>query len=411
MSVLLDEIKRINPTAGHKLERQKFCTDSDLKWLTREDLRELFPGEHDLRLRKTIYETIHRQRPIGLLLSEMKDFIPDDALRAALSNTGVLVDYLHILKDMKAQMDNVQTFLDAHISLLEDIKKTQPNKKADEGGFEVLKDISPDAQSSSSSWWNGSSSTIPTETQKFPHEEPQYSANSWRSGSSSSVPMETQYENPPRRSLLDSPGTSRASTGGPVPSVNPTGFSPHTTRRTIKYKMELSGNTLDAHQQILDRIQNQDSSSVSLNLVNSSDMDSDVTLLFCPIASRAGTDVETAMKRVKDDKLVILVVMRHSHEVKPVAPKRTWSHFSNVLLHTTVFYHDTVNGLLNCQENTDAICEIRKELLKHSYETAAEFVVPEHGNSERFPSEPAYGVRRANSVKNAGYYFSSLFRR
>lgn len=50
----------------------------------------------------------------------------------ALSNNGVLVDYLHLLKDMKAQLNNVQSFLEAHISLLEDIK-AQPQQKHDTG--------------------------------------------------------------------------------------------------------------------------------------------------------------------------------------------------------------------------------------------------------------------------------------
>ncbi|XP_029966141.1 uncharacterized protein LOC115401901 [Salarias fasciatus] len=377
MSVLLEKIKSIDQRAASKLEELDFRTDSDLKCLTREDLRELFPGERDLRLRKTIFETIHQQRPISLLLNEMKGFIPEESLRAALNGSGVLVNYLHILKDMKAQMDNVQTFLDAHISLLEDIKKTQPNKKPDEGVFEALTDTEPKPKQQMSS----SPPRVPVTTQTSPQENP-------------------------RRSQFDSPGTSRASSGPPLP-VNPTGFSPQTTKRTIKCKLEISGKTLGAHQQILDRVQNQDSSSVSLSLVKSPVGDSDVTLLFCPISSRAGTDIEAAMKRIKDDQLVILVMMRHSHEVKSVAMQRTWSYFPNIVLHTTVFYHDTVNGLLNCQENADAIFQIRKELLKHSSETAEESAVPEYGNSDRFPAQdfpaPAQSINRSNIVRKSNY--------
>lgn len=50
----------------------------------------------------------------------------------ALTNNGVLVHYLHLMKDMKAQLNNVQSFLEAHIRLLEDIK-AQPEQKHDTG--------------------------------------------------------------------------------------------------------------------------------------------------------------------------------------------------------------------------------------------------------------------------------------
>lgn len=39
----------------------EFYTDSDIKTLTREDLNELLPGTRNLRLRKDIFETIHKQ--------------------------------------------------------------------------------------------------------------------------------------------------------------------------------------------------------------------------------------------------------------------------------------------------------------------------------------------------------------
>lgn len=103
------------------------------------------------------------QKPIEKLLKDLRGFLPDDSIKGmflfnlffkiyfkmaissekhdcvnlvlcsdALSNNGVLVDYLHLLKDMKAQMNNVQSFLEAHIRLLEDIK-AQPQQKHDTG--------------------------------------------------------------------------------------------------------------------------------------------------------------------------------------------------------------------------------------------------------------------------------------
>lgn len=367
MSVLLREIKRSNPRAADKLEWLEFCTDSELRTLTRDDLLELFPGEQNFRMRKAIFETVHRQEPVGSVLKEMKDSVPDESLRAALSKKGVLADHLNILKEMKTQMNDMQTILDAQISLLEYVQKPQPETNCNKGGLPV-KDNSPD----SSSWRNISIFSVSTEKPEHPPEDP------------------------PQKPQVDSQASPPASTGGLVASGDSHGFSSQITRRTIKYKMEISGNTLNAHLQILNRLQSYDSSTVSLSLVEGSDTDSKVTLLFCPIASRTGTDVEAAMRRVKGDKRVILILLRHSHEARPVTAMRTWSHFPHVVLHVVVFYHDTVKGLLNCPENAKAISEIRKELLKHSSEISEQ---PGCAKNEVNTSEPAPAVRRSTLLR------------
>lgn len=54
---------------------------------------------------------------------------------AALTNNGVLVDYLHVLKNMKAQLNNVQMFLDAHIRLLEEMSNGQPQPQEQPQGL------------------------------------------------------------------------------------------------------------------------------------------------------------------------------------------------------------------------------------------------------------------------------------
>lgn len=45
---------------------------------------------------------------------------------AALASGGLLADYLCILEEKKAQMDNMQMFLNAHISFLKDLSKGPP---------------------------------------------------------------------------------------------------------------------------------------------------------------------------------------------------------------------------------------------------------------------------------------------
>lgn len=58
--------------------------------------------------------------------------------------------------------------------------------------------------------------------------------------------------------------------------------------------------------------------------------------------------------------------MHHAHEPKHVNLMKTWVGVSNVVLPFHVFYHETVHGLLQCQQNNDAISEIRKALLQHA---------------------------------------------
>ncbi|XP_047243921.1 uncharacterized protein LOC124881954 isoform X4 [Girardinichthys multiradiatus] len=129
MNILLKEIRNHSSSAAEKLEHADCRTDAELQSLTREDLHELFPGAEKLKLRKSIFEIINKQKPVKKLLEDLRGFIPDDFIRDALTSNGVLVDYLYLLKDMKTQLNNVQSFLEAHIGLLEDIK-AQPQQKS-----------------------------------------------------------------------------------------------------------------------------------------------------------------------------------------------------------------------------------------------------------------------------------------
>ncbi|XP_054900353.1 uncharacterized protein LOC129369070 [Poeciliopsis prolifica] len=290
MSVLLREIQAYDPSAARTLLGADFCTDSEIQTLSREDLHELFPGSKQLKLRRKIFEIINKQKPIEKLLKDLRGFLPDDSIKDALSSNGVLVDYLHLLKDMKVQLNNVQSFLDAHIRLLEDIK-AQPQQRHDAGSAaEAL--------------------AGPTSFSFAPHD-----------------------------------------TTSQKPQV------------TVNYNLVISGQTFDAHRQILSQVK---SSALQLNLVESQRSDDcQIVLVFCPIASRMGTDVEAAMTMVTGTKPVILILMHHAHEPKHVGRMETWDYNPKIVQHFSVFYHESVNGLIKCKENNDAISGIRQELLKH----------------------------------------------
>lgn len=55
--------------------------------------------------------------------------------------------------------------------------------------------------------------------------------------------------------------------------------------------------------------------------------------------------------------------MHHKREATYTPSAKKWA---DVLLQVDVFYHETQPGLLKCQQNDEAVSEIRKELLKHS---------------------------------------------
>ncbi|KAM6905763.1 uncharacterized protein PEZ65_017114 isoform 2-T2 [Lycodopsis pacificus] len=133
MSRLLKEIQQIDKEAAVELQKADLQTDSDIEVLTREELLQLFPAVADIKLRRAIYNVIHKPREVELVLNKLKEFIPSEYFRAALTGDGVLVDYLRILKDMKTQMDHVQGFLEAHISLLEEFSKNPDQELANCG--------------------------------------------------------------------------------------------------------------------------------------------------------------------------------------------------------------------------------------------------------------------------------------
>ncbi|KAM7395590.1 hypothetical protein PAMA_007049 [Pampus argenteus] len=323
MSVLLRTIKQSYAEAASVLERANVHTDSEIQSLTREDLHELFPGPQKLKLRKAIYEIIHTQKPIDVLLEELKEFIPRESFRAALTSNGVLVDYLHILKEMKTQMNYVQTFLDAHIRLLEENQHQEPDKGS-------LADTCTSASGSSgpvqSSWFGG-------QTEGPPPAGRGYFTDTHTSSGTSQMKPNTAQTNPPRAQAV------------------------------VMYKVVVSGKPLDAHTQLLDKVKAQVWDRVQLI---ESEEDHQIIIVFCPISSRIGSDVDAAMLDVARDKPVILVLMHYLREPKEIRPTKTWSGDLNIVLHVNVFFHETMQGLLRCDQNNDAASMIQKKLLEYS---------------------------------------------
>ncbi|XP_049913895.1 uncharacterized protein LOC126398525 isoform X2 [Epinephelus moara] len=384
MSLILKEIMRDDKGAADVLKKANLNTVKDLKSLTRQDLHELFPGAEQFKRRRAIFDIIHKQEPVEKLLREIKEFIPDQSFRDALTNNGVLVDYLQILKDMKSQMDNVQSFLDAHINLLEEYGTKQPDQISARHDPLTLYSGQPAGHQQVARDASDSSDQMMTSPGSHPQGER-------GTGISNSVLQWISFICPP--------GSSASATSGPVDSLNdqtsvypqgendsssgadyldhcgPTSvthaqqpqsepfivLSPQDfAETTLVYQMVVAGKTFDAHLQLMDKVKEQ--VQIPIQPARSVE-DYQVTFVFCPISSRVASDVEAAMADVKGDKPVILVLMHHTREVRYTTPMRTWNDDSRVLLHVNVFYHETQRGLLKCEQNNTAASEIRNKLL------------------------------------------------
>ncbi|XP_071335048.1 uncharacterized protein [Trachinotus anak] len=341
MSVLLTQIRLSDQQAASVVEGAGFHTDSDLQTLTREDLNELFPGANKLKLRRTIFEIIHKKKPINVVLEDLRGFIPHESLRSALTNNGVLADYLRVLKDIKTQVNNVQTFLDAHIDLLENMSKTQVDPEPGKG-------------------------SLPGTSDSFSLVEP----------CSDGHPQGAQVA-------------------------------------TVKYQQIVCGETFGAHQQLMEQVKGRFQDGVQ---IIESSQDSQVIVVFCPISSRVGSDAAAAMTSVKDDndKPVILVLMHHTRQSRFTNSLQLQFRGTYTVLQVNVFYHDSIHGLVKCEQNNQAVSLIRKELLKHkslaSKDTSAGHGAHANMGVERGRSSSA-STGYGGNTKSEGFFSRYLYRK
>uniref|UniRef100_A0A673VWN7 Uncharacterized LOC115192448 n=1 Tax=Salmo trutta TaxID=8032 RepID=A0A673VWN7_SALTR len=126
------------------------------------------------------------------------------------------------------------------------------------------------------------------------------------------------------------------------------------TRSTMdKFFPVMTGNTLGSHKELINRL----AAKRHLTEVTSPE-ESDVILAFCPIVSRAGTDVEAALQQIPAGKPVILVVLHHTFDsdyTVPDSSRRVTR--GDVILTVDCLFHES-KGLLKCPRNKEAIRKI-----------------------------------------------------
>ncbi|XP_042610851.1 uncharacterized protein si:dkey-27p18.3 [Cyprinus carpio] len=108
------------------------------------------------------------------------------------------------------------------------------------------------------------------------------------------------------------------------------------------------------------------------NLTEVSRVDeSDIILVFCPVVSRAGTDIDTALERFSgktDSKLAVLVVLHHTFDPEKTIPDSSRSvKRTDILTVDCLFYED--RGLLKCQKNSNAVDKTVNWLIQQGRQT------------------------------------------
>eukprot|EP00066_Takifugu_rubripes_P029758 XP_011619024.1 PREDICTED: uncharacterized protein LOC105419261 [Takifugu rubripes] len=253
---------------------------------------------------------------------------------------------------MKTQMDTVQTFINAHIGLLEDLSKDPPLHKTD--ALPAAKSSDPSGPATFSNCQTGH---IPPETRGFLGADLESNKNGVISpdlGNQLTHPREDSQGFTTSEKSKEEAGGGAGNSSDLLPSV----------LREVKYNMIVDGQTLNAHQQLMNGLLSQQQVQ-DCQFSESSD-DHQVTLLFKSISSHMKSDIKAAMSRIKDNKPVILVLMHHIYEPKSTSSPRILKDHPNVVLTVHVFVDWTRFRLSACRENSAAISSIRDKLLQYS---------------------------------------------
>ncbi|KAK3527060.1 hypothetical protein QTP86_008644 [Hemibagrus guttatus] len=115
----------------------------------------------------------------------------------------------------------------------------------------------------------------------------------------------------------------------------------------------VTGNTLNAHEKVMEILKTQ---KPDLQVVEKVD-ESDYVLVFCPIVSRAGTDIEAALKKLQDiagSKPALLVVLHHTFDTDCVVPESTRAVKRNNSITVDCLFHEDL-GLLQSPKNSESL--------------------------------------------------------
>ncbi|XP_036436674.1 uncharacterized protein LOC118814905 isoform X2 [Colossoma macropomum] len=163
------------------------------------------------------------------------------------------------------------------------------------------------------------------------------------------------------KSLVKTQGktkTSNAPDSEPQESENsePSAGEPAVCPGKLKYLRCVSGNTLKADEEYLRKLNERIPDLKEVFNVE----ECDVILGFCPVVSRAGTDIEAALsklKRLSDSRPAVLVVLHHTFDPEYTVPDSSRAVTREKTLTVDCLFHED-RGLLRCQTNQEAVDKV-----------------------------------------------------
>nr|XP_029532545.1 uncharacterized protein LOC115139381 isoform X2 [Oncorhynchus nerka] len=411
---LEEQIRGLSPVAASALARAGIKEDIDIQELTRDDLNELLPGLEHFKLRKKISELLTQSKqdtakPIDFILNEFRKFLPAVVMKNALVPGGVLHGYVPILKDLKKQQVKAVHFIQEHIELLESYNKEEPmeaegnavspsadsatagnqlsnvavHKQSVEGASERpalgAVEVHPKRPRTdlptSGKWQNfkeppphtsgaaGITCAPPSTTGSVQFRsrgklETSKPCSPYTSGAADIEPSATSYKDrsSPVPGNIQAPKEKERKEPGSWNFFSRLG----TKHLPVKVYYQVCGKTLNAHRALMKQVED-----LGLKRKETSVEDCQVIMVFCPVTSRVGTDIEAAMSQVPGNTDAILVVMHHTFDHYFVTDQRSASHYKSVVEKVNVLFHDSV-GLLHCKTNDIAVTLIHKALLKYN---------------------------------------------
>ncbi|XP_062844680.1 uncharacterized protein LOC134303258 isoform X2 [Trichomycterus rosablanca] len=136
----------------------------------------------------------------------------------------------------------------------------------------------------------------------------------------------------------------------------------------IKCFILLSGKTLNVDRNFIDHLQRQ---VPQLKMVDKVE-ECNFILVFCPVVSRAGTDIEAALKKlqnISETKPAVVVVLHHTFDPDYVVPDSSRSVQREETITVDFLFHED-QGLLQCTRNTESLATITNHL-KHQVPTTS----------------------------------------
>ncbi|XP_060719629.1 GTPase IMAP family member 4-like [Tachysurus vachellii] len=127
----------------------------------------------------------------------------------------------------------------------------------------------------------------------------------------------------------------------------------------------VTGRTLNVDKKFMEHLKQQKTDLQEVENV----AECDYVLVFCPIVSRAGTDIEAALKKLQDiagSKPALLVVLHHTFDKDYVVPDSSRAVKRKNSLTVDCLFHED-QGLLQCTKNDESLGKILSSIKEGSW--------------------------------------------